>query len=85
MDSWPRRQKRPTIVSKGKVDFEAVKDKMQQNHIELRGGGADEAPECYKKLEDVLKYQGETIRILHRLHPVGVAMAGSETYDPYKD
>ncbi len=58
---------------------------MKDRHIELRGAGADEAPECYKKLEEVLQYQGNTIKVLHRLHPIGVAMAGGETFDPYKD
>lgn len=77
--------KRPTIVAKGKVDFDAVKNMMNQKNIELRGAGADEAPECYKKLEEVLHYMGDTIEVLHRLEPIGVAMAGSETYDPYKD
>lgn len=76
---------RPTIVAKGKVDFDAVKERMKLKNIELRGAGADEAPECYKKLSDVLKYQGETIKVLFNLHPIGVAMAGSEVYDPYKD
>lgn len=81
----PDGKKRPTIVAKGKIDFDEVKAQMNAKNIELRGGGPDEAPACYKRLEDVLKYQGDTIRILHRLHPIGVAMAGSETYDPYKD
>ncbi len=77
-------KKRPTIVSKGAVDFDAVKARLK-NKVELRGAGADEAPEAYKNLEEVLQHQGETIEILHRLHPIGVAMAGEETYDPYKD
>jgi len=76
---------RSTIVAKGKVDFDAVKKRMKINKIELRGSGADEAPECYKKLSEVLEYQGETIKVLFKLHPIGVAMAGSEVYDPYKD
>ncbi|WP_255702889.1 RtcB family protein [Antarcticibacterium sp. 1MA-6-2] len=46
---------------------------------------ADEAPEAYKNLDEVLSHQGETIEVLHRLHPIGVAMAGEETFDPYKD
>ena len=58
---------------------------MKNHKIELRGAGADEAPECYKKLDEVLNYMGDTIKILHKLEPIGVAMAGSETYDPYKD
>lgn len=77
--------KRPTIISQGKVDFEAVKATMKTNQIELRGAGADEAPECYKKLNEVLGYMGDTIKVLHELHPIGVAMAGKETFDPYKD
>lgn len=81
----PNGKKRPTVIAKGKVDFDLVKEQMKSKKIELRGAGADEAPECYKKLEDVLKYQGDTIKVLYHLHPIGVAMAGSETYDPYKD
>lgn len=72
-------------VSKGLVDFEEVKNQMRTAQIELRGAGADEAPACYKKLDDVLAYQGETIKVLHRLTPIGVAMAGNEIKDPYKD
>jgi tRNA-splicing ligase RtcB len=53
--------------------------------IVLVGGGADEAPEVYKRLPDVLAAHGETIRVKHILRPLGVAMAGREVYDPYKD
>ena len=28
---------------------------------------------------------GETIRVLHKLTPIGVAMAGQDVFDPYKD
>lgn len=77
--------KRPVIVAKGSVDFDKVKQQMKESSIELRGAGADEAPQCYKKLDEVLMHQGETIRVLHRLQPIGVAMASSETFDPYKD
>ena len=77
--------KRPTLISKGKVDFDLVKEQMKSKKIELRGAGADEAPECYKKLEEVLGYMGDTVEIVERLEPIGVAMAGSETFDPYKD
>lgn len=73
------------IISHGAVDFELVKKQMNENQIELRGAGADEAPECYKNLADVLDAQGETIRIRYCLLPIGVAMAGKETFDPYKD
>lgn len=72
-------------LTKGLVDFDQVKNEMKKLGIELRGAGADEAPACYKKLEEVLKYQGNTIKIIHRLTPIGVAMAGEEVKDPYKD
>lgn len=84
---WQRRGKKRvrTIISKGQVDFYQVQAELRNKDIYLRGGGADEAPECYKNLEEVLEYQGNTIRIKHRLHPIGVAMAGEDIYDPYKD
>ena len=78
-------RKRPVRVSKGLIDFDVVKNDMKENKIELRGAGADEAPGAYKNLEEVLSYQGETIKVLHRLRPIGVAMAGESEYDPYKD
>jgi tRNA-splicing ligase RtcB len=77
--------KRPTIVRKGKVDFDLVKSRVSGQGIELRGAGADEAPECYKRLNDVLAAHEGTIRVVHELRPIGVAMAGSEVFDPYKD
>lgn len=50
-----------------------------------QGGGLDESPHCYKRLDEVLAAQGGTIRILHTLTPVGVAMAGADEFDPYND
>ena len=77
--------KRGELVRPGKVDWRAAQDGLRRQGIELRGGGADEAPACYKRLPDVLRWHGETIRVLHTLQPIGVAMAGRETFDPYKD
>lgn len=51
----------------------------------LRGADLDEAPQAYRRLPDVLKEHGNTIRILHTLRPIGVAMAGADVVDPYKD
>ncbi len=69
----------------GVVDFKKVKSEMKKKGIELRGGGADEAPEVYKKLTDVLSYHKDTLSILHSLKPIGVAMAGEDVYDPFID
>lgn len=77
--------KRSVTIGRGKVNFEKVRFEMKQRRIELRGSGADEAPECYKKLDDVLSFMGNTIKVIYKLHPIGVAMAGSDIYDPYKD
>jgi len=78
-------RKRPQIVSKGLIDWEATIADMKSKGIELRGAGADEAPGAYKKLDEVLGYHKDTIKILHRLRPIGVAMAGKDVFDPYKD
>ena len=53
--------------------------------VVLRGSDLDEAPQAYRRLPDVLKEHEGTIRILHTLRPLGVAMAGKDVADPYKD
>jgi tRNA-splicing ligase RtcB (3'-phosphate/5'-hydroxy nucleic acid ligase) len=72
-------------VKPGVVDWPAVQERLREQGIVLVGGGADEAPEVYKRLPDVLAAHGDTIRVKHRLRPLGVAMAGRDVYDPYKD
>ncbi|HMQ08520.1 MAG TPA: RtcB family protein [Saprospiraceae bacterium] len=72
-------------VEPGLVNYKLVKENAHRLGIQLRGGGPDESPQCYKNLDDVLKYQGDTIKVLYRLYPVGVAMAGQDVFDPYKD
>lgn len=72
-------------VSPGKVDYRKTQISARAAGVELRGGGADESPECYKNLSEVLTYHANTIRVLHRLQPIGVIMAGADIYDPYKD
>jgi tRNA-splicing ligase RtcB (3'-phosphate/5'-hydroxy nucleic acid ligase) len=72
-------------VRPGRVDWPAVKARLRLQGIVLIGGGADEAPEVYKRLPDVLRAHGDSIRVKHTLRPLGVAMAGRDVYDPYKD
>jgi tRNA-splicing ligase RtcB len=72
-------------VSRGVINWPRVRTELKAKGIELRGGGADEAPECYKRLDRVLAAHAGTIRVLHTLRPIGVAMAGAETFDPYRD
>jgi tRNA-splicing ligase RtcB (3'-phosphate/5'-hydroxy nucleic acid ligase) len=72
-------------VSPGRVDWPAVQARLREQGIVLVGGGADEAPEVYKRLPEVLVAHGGSIRVKHTLRPLGVAMAGREIVDPYKD
>jgi tRNA-splicing ligase RtcB len=80
-----RMTKRSRQVKQGRVDWEATVKSLAEKGIELRGGAADEAPAVYKRLPEVLAAHGDTIRVLHTLRPVGVAMAGAGTFDPYRD
>ena len=72
-------------VKPGLVDWPAVQARLREQGIVLVGGAADEAPEVYKRLPDVVAAHGDTIRVKHTLHPLGVAMAGRDVVDPYKD
>jgi tRNA-splicing ligase RtcB (3'-phosphate/5'-hydroxy nucleic acid ligase) len=72
-------------VREGKVNQSMMKEWLAREKVVLRGGGLDEAPHCYKRLHDVLADHGDTVRILHTLTPLGVAMAGPNEFDPYKD
>lgn len=69
----------------GLVDWPAVQARLRAQGIVVLGGGADEAPEVYKRLPDVLAAHAGSIRVKHTLRPLGVAMAGSDVVDPYKD
>lgn len=74
-----------SYLSSGLVDWKTAKKAVKSAGVVLRGGGPDEAPVCYKKLEEVLAFHEGTIEILHFLRPIGVAMAAPDQYDPYKD
>jgi len=80
-----RNRKTGEIIRPGKVTPEMMHGWLQRANVELRGAGLDESPDCYKRLDEVLAEHGDSIRILHTLVPVGVAMAGANEFDPYKD
>jgi tRNA-splicing ligase RtcB len=58
---------------------------LAEKNVVLRGGDLDEAPQAYRRLPEVLGEHDGTIRVLHTLRPLGVAMAGHDVVDPYKD
>ena len=69
--STGRMKKRRKRVKEGRVDFEAVQARLRTQGIELRGGAADEAPEVYKDLDEVLAAHEGTIRVLAPAAPGG--------------
>jgi tRNA-splicing ligase RtcB len=79
------RRRRGQVVKPGLIDFDAVRSELTTGGIELRGGAADEAPAAYKRLDAVLAAHADTVDVVHRLTPIGVAMAGADIFDPYKD
>ncbi len=73
------------LVAEGCVKPSMMAEWLNKANVLLKGGGLDESPHCYKRLSDVLSYHDCTVRILHTLTPLGVAMAGADEFDPYKD
>jgi tRNA-splicing ligase RtcB len=69
----------------GKVTQSMMDQWVNSAHVELRGAGVDESPHCYKRLPEVLAEHAGMIRVIHTLTPIGVAMAGRNEFDPYKD
>lgn len=77
-------KRRVRDASTGAVQWDRVKADLAARGIVVLGSGADEAPEVYKPLDDVLAAHSN-IEVVHRLRPLGVVMAGDDTVDPYKD
>ena len=73
------------VVRAGLVSREMMSDWVRKRGVELRGAGTDEAPQCYKRLPEVLGHHEGTIRVLNTLRPIGVAMAGDKEFDPFRD
>jgi tRNA-splicing ligase RtcB len=69
----------------GLVRHDDMRKWIADKGVVLRGGDVDEAPQAYRRLPEVLAAHEGTIRILHTLRPLGVAMAGKDIVDPYKD
>ncbi|HEY2102286.1 MAG TPA: RtcB family protein [Chthoniobacterales bacterium] len=69
----------------GLVRHDEMMKWIANRRVELRGGDVDEAPQAYRRLSEVLAAHAGTIRVLHTLRPLGVAMAGRDIVDPYKD
>ena len=73
------------VMTPGRVSPEAMRRRVEEKGVVLRGGGLDESPQVYRRLPEVLRAQGATIEVLHTLRPLVVVMAGAGEVDPYKD
>lgn len=73
------------IRMEGLVRHDEMMKWIAEKQVVLRGGDLDEAPQAYRRLPEVLAAHAGTIRVLHTLTPLGVAMAGKDVVDPYKD
>lgn len=71
------------IISPGCISREQMDAAMVG--ITLRGGDLDEAPQAYKRLSEVIAHHTDRVLIQHMLTPIGVAMAGRDVIDPFKD
>ncbi|HEX5692843.1 MAG TPA: RtcB family protein, partial [Roseiflexaceae bacterium] len=73
------------VIKPGLISPEMMAEWLKREGVELRGGGTDESPHVYRRLPEVLAAHAGSIRVLHTLKPLGVAMAGEDVLDPYKD
>ncbi len=82
MEAKGKVDKKGVVTREPRVTQAMMDEWVSGAQVELRGGGVDESPHCYKRLPEVLAEHEGTIRILHTLTPLGVAMAGRDTFDP---
>jgi len=80
-----KNRKTGEIIRAGLVQQQDMEDWVKRFDVELRGAGVDESPHCYKRIEQVLFAHRNTVKVIHRLKPIGVCMASENEIDPYKD
>lgn len=73
------------VIRPGLVSKDMMQDWIRKANVMVRGGGVDESPHCYKRLDEVLTEHANSVKILHTLTPVAVAMAGEDEFDPFRD
>jgi tRNA-splicing ligase RtcB len=73
------------VISPGAISREMMDEWITRKGVELRGGDLDEAPQAYKRLSEVINHHIATLDVETILQPIGVAMAGRDVYDPFKD
>lgn len=84
---WVREGGRKVLrtVKEGQISRAMMQERVKAAGVELRGAGTDESPHVYRPLREVLAAHANAVRVVHTLRPMGVAMAGADEFDPYKD
>lgn len=84
---WVREGGRKLLktVKEGQISRAMMLERVRAAGVELRGAGTDESPHVYRPLREVLAAHANAIKVVHTLRPMGVAMAGEDVYDEYKD
>ncbi len=60
-------------------------DWLKRRGVTLVGADLDESPMAYRRLDEVLTHHAASARVVHRLRPFVVVMAGAGEVDPFKD
>ena len=74
-----RRWKKGKMIRKteGLISQDDMKEYLKKYGVVLRGADVDEAPQAYKRIENVLEQHKDSLKIVHTLFPMGVAMASN--------
>lgn len=72
------------VVRAGAVSHRDMHAWLEARGVVLRGGDLDEAPQAYRRLDDVLAVVEGTVTVRHRLRPLIVCMAPGNSRDPYR-
>lgn len=62
-----------------------MQDWLRGRGVLVSGGDLDESPMAYRRLPEVVGQHAGTVRVVHRLRPFAVAMAGPGEFDPFRD
>lgn len=71
--------------AKRRFQREEMESWLRSRGVTLIGGDLDESPMAYRRLDAVLSHHHASVRVLHRLRPFVVVMAGAGEVDPWKD
>jgi tRNA-splicing ligase RtcB len=66
--------------AKQTIPLREQKAYLKKNNVTLLGGGLDESPQAYKRIEDVIAAQADLVEIIGRLQPRIVRMADDTPY-----